>query len=97
MERWRPFCRTAFRACRPPAFEVEATFCYPQADAGLAEEELEPGDTSRQLSHLAVPRAARPEDIAAAAMFLASDEASYITGAILPVDGGFQAGYVRSF
>lgn len=33
-------------------------------------------------------RVGTPEDIAYAALFLASDEASWITGAILPVDGG---------
>ena len=32
-------------------------------------------------------RAARPEDIANAALFLVSDEAEYISGAALPVDG----------
>jgi NAD(P)-dependent dehydrogenase (short-subunit alcohol dehydrogenase family) len=32
-------------------------------------------------------RTAQPSEIAAAAAFLASDDASYITGAILPVDG----------
>ncbi|MET3963123.1 3-oxoacyl-[acyl-carrier protein] reductase [Marmoricola sp. OAE513] len=37
-----------------------------------------------------VRRVGHPEDIAAAAAFLCSDEASYITGQILQVDGGFR-------
>ncbi|MFI9081503.1 SDR family NAD(P)-dependent oxidoreductase [Streptomyces sioyaensis] len=34
-------------------------------------------------------RIGEPEEVAAAICFLASDEASFITGAILPVDGGY--------
>lgn len=37
-------------------------------------------------------RVAEPNDIAKAVSFLASEDASYITGAMLPVDGGLMAG-----
>lgn len=35
-----------------------------------------------------IGRKARPEEIAAAAVWLCSDESSFVTGAVLPVDGG---------
>ncbi|MGX2997993.1 3-oxoacyl-[acyl-carrier-protein] reductase [Streptomyces sp. JNUCC 64] len=38
-------------------------------------------------------RYASPEEVAAAVRFLASDEASYITGAVIPVDGGLGMGH----
>jgi len=44
--------------------------------------------TQRQ-ANVPLKRYAAPEDVANLALFLASDKASYITGAIVPMDGGF--------
>jgi 3-oxoacyl-[acyl-carrier protein] reductase len=44
--------------------------------------------SQRLAESIPLGRLATPEDIASAAVYLASDEASFITGVILPVDGG---------
>ena len=46
------------------------------------------GDTQKQIDATPVRRIGRPEDIAAACAFLISEEAGYITGQILGVNGG---------
>src|SRR5450432_2544458 len=58
--------------------------------------QLPPGETPESLilkrgGQVPMGRPARPEEIANAALFLISDEASYITGVALPVDGGATA------
>jgi NAD(P)-dependent dehydrogenase (short-subunit alcohol dehydrogenase family) len=37
------------------------------------------------------PRVAQPQEIAAVALFLASDDASFVNGAVLVADGGWSA------
>ncbi len=46
------------------------------------------GNRKAEYESIPLRRIGRPEDVADAAVFLASEKASYITNAILPVDGG---------
>jgi len=46
----------------------------------------------RLLNDIPLRRLGRPEDVAAAAAYLVSDEAAFVTGVALPVDGGHMAG-----
>lgn len=63
--------------------------------AWLAREQARPG-ILRELAELyPVRRIGEPGDVAAAALFLASDEASFISGAVLNVDGALTAGLPR--
>jgi 3-oxoacyl-[acyl-carrier protein] reductase len=45
------------------------------------------------VSQVPLARYAQPEEIAAAVRFLSSDDAAYITGAVIPVDGGLGMGH----
>lgn len=49
------------------------------------------GGTIDRLSRTPMERIGQPEEIASAIVFLASPEASYVTGQVLPVDGGQSA------
>ena len=55
--------------------------------SGMPEAEL----LARQQARIPLRRAGTPEEVAQVALFLASDAASYVTGAIIPMDGGTAA------
>ena len=61
----------------------------PMVRRSLVKKNLDPDQCLQEWGkHYPLRRVGKPEDIANAVLFLASDEASWITGVILPVDGG---------
>ncbi|QNJ91753.1 SDR family oxidoreductase [Mycolicibacterium fluoranthenivorans] len=65
----------------PPGF-IDTPMLRKAEDRGFL------GDTDKQIAQTPVRRMGKPEDIAAACAFFISEEASYITGQILGVNGG---------
>ena len=60
----------------------------------LAELLADPAARARRLVHVPMGRLAQADEIARAALFLASDESSYVNGATFTVDGAITAAYV---
>jgi NAD(P)-dependent dehydrogenase (short-subunit alcohol dehydrogenase family) len=97
----------AHRASKAALNQLTVSLAISYAREGIRANALLPGliDTplvSNQISqderHIAARHAmsptgrmGRPEDVANAAVFLASDRASYINGVCLPIDGGLSA------
>lgn len=71
--------------------------CPGSVDTPMLRSEFELMGGEAQVRHLfenkhPLGRIGQPEEVAAAVLFLASDDAAFITGAALPVDGGITAG-----
>ncbi|ABW13107.1 short-chain dehydrogenase/reductase SDR [Parafrankia sp. EAN1pec] len=59
----------------------------------LSKEHPEPPPGVFRLPGIPMDRWGLSDEIAAATLFLASDEASYVTGVLMPVDGGYSVGF----
>jgi NAD(P)-dependent dehydrogenase (short-subunit alcohol dehydrogenase family) len=92
---------TVYNASKAAVRSLARTLTAELAPRGIRVNTVSPGPTDTALFDAvsddvrsglaaAVPlgRLGRPEEVAAAALFLASDESSFITGAEIPVDGG---------
>lgn len=95
----------AYSAAKGGVVNLTRTLALEGAPRGIRVNSVSPGYINTPLLELLdadvldfltslhpVGRLGRPEEVAAAVLFLASDEASFVTGADLPVDGGFMAG-----
>jgi meso-butanediol dehydrogenase / (S,S)-butanediol dehydrogenase / diacetyl reductase len=89
---------TQTSACEVGAFNVRVNaVCPGLIETGMTQaffdwaKEIGKSDQVGKFSEL--KRAARPEEVAWAILFLATDESSYITGQAIPVDGGISASH----
>lgn len=97
-------CEVAYSASKAGVRGMSAALAKELGPSGVTVNCIEPGVINTDMnSHLSdddikelcdstpLCRLGTPDEVAAAVMFLASDDASFITGAAIPVDGGFPA------
>lgn len=103
---------TAYNVSKGGVLQLTRSLAADYGAAGIRVNALSPGFIETPLTHSLhadspvrssfidmhlLKRPGRPEEVAKAAIFLLSDDASFITGANIPVDGGFSAAQVISF
>ncbi|NLZ89587.1 MAG: SDR family oxidoreductase [Clostridiales bacterium] len=57
----------------------------------------DPAVSEAMLSHIPMGKPGEPDDVAKLTCYLASDEAKYMTGSIVTIDGGWTSGFARNF
>ena len=102
----------AFTAAKAGVINLSKAMALELAELGIRVNVLSPGTIAMEgtaklwannsamealLSHIPQHRQGGPDDIAYTAMFMSSDKAGYMTGAVLNVDGGWLCGYARDF
>ena len=90
------FAVTGLKRAAPPSTSDRSEFLVNSIHPGVIDTPMVSDVSRPRLERLVamqpIPRMGRPEEVAALAVFLASDEAGHITGAQIPIDGGHITG-----
>lgn len=103
----------AFTAAKAAVFNLSKAMALELAPLNIRVNSIAPGsimfEGTRELfytdkeraeamiSHIPMRRPGEPDEIAAMTCFLASEDASYMTGSVVTIDGGWTCGYTRDF